>query len=179
MHAKYKIKIFGLGHLGSWTWTGDSLGQGFCFFCRVRTQCTFCWLGVITDPFHRVACCWNFSKAACGKPLIYCYYSHSTWRTISLKIAIYTHEFSASAGRLMAHVADNWGMTRWMSSVNAAWVVGTALPFIFVLPNTSLDDLFHLWNGYLVETARFNSLRGKNTKEHYFNMSFVLWKKSL
>lgn len=53
-----------------------------------------------------------------------------------------------------------------LSSVNAAWVcvVGTALPFIFVLPNTSLNDLFHLWNGYLVETARFNSLRGKTQK---------------
>lgn len=90
MHAKYEIKIFWLGHLGSWT----------CFFCGVRTQHTLRWLGMITDTFHRVACCWNFSKTVCGKPLIYCYYSHSRWRTICLKIAIYTHEF-------MAHVAEN------------------------------------------------------------------------
>lgn len=69
-------------------------------------------------------------------------------------------------GRLMPHVAENWGMTRWMSSVNTALacVVGKVLPFIFVLLNTSLNDLFHLWNGYLVETARFNSLWGKTQR---------------
>lgn len=43
--------------------------------------------------------------------------------------------------------------------------VGTTSPFIFVLPNTSLDDLFHLWNGYLVKAARLNSLQDKNTME--------------
>lgn len=76
------------------------------------------------------------------------------------------HECSTSEGRLMPHVAEKWCMTRWMSSVNTVWacVVGTVLPFIFVLLNTSLNDLFHLWNGYLVETARFNSLWGKTQK---------------
>lgn len=106
------------------------------------------------------------------------YFQNSLWESVYLLLLCTFHtedhaprgcdipSLQHDAGRLMAHVAENWGMTRWMSSVNTVWacVVGTALPFIFVLPNTSLNDLFHLWNGYLVETARFNSLRGKTQK---------------
>lgn len=94
IRAKMQYQHFWLEHLGSWT--GNSLVRAYVFFCGVRTRRTR-WLGVITDPFHWVACCWNFSKTACGKPLIYCYYSHSTWRTIRLEIAIYTHISTSSA----------------------------------------------------------------------------------